>query len=100
MSALMLYGLVLLAGLVAAVSLGSVAFFNSKRPAGLEGAVRPSYLPQYGDSEHTPPAWDVGWTEQAERWNGRAAMLGILLSVLTEAIVGQSVLGFMFGIHR
>ncbi|MEN9246401.1 MAG: hypothetical protein Q6J78_06830 [Thermostichales cyanobacterium SRBZ-1_bins_19] len=42
----------------------------------------------------------MGWTEQAERWNGRAAMLGILLSVLTEAIVGQSVLGFMFGIHR
>jgi hypothetical protein len=99
MSPLALYGLLMLAGLVAALGLGSLAFFNSKRPAGLEGMLRPSYLPQYGEDEVTPPTWDAGWTEQAERWNGRAAMLGILASVITEALVGHSVLGFMFGIH-
>ncbi|GAB4218570.1 MAG: hypothetical protein OHK0012_28380 [Synechococcales cyanobacterium] len=96
---LLVYIVVMIAGAVAAVSLGSLAFFNSKRPAGMESSVRPAYLPQYGDRDDAPPAWEVGWTEQAELWNGRAAMLGIVASVVTEAIVGHSVLGFVFGIH-
>ncbi len=33
-------------GFVAAVALGSLAWFNSKRPAGWEDADRPGYVPK------------------------------------------------------
>lgn len=39
-----------------------------------------------------PNAFVFGWTEQAERWNGRLAMLGVTISVLTELVLGHSVL--------
>lgn len=42
---------VLALGFVAAVSLGSVAFYNSKRPAGWEGKERPSYIPKIDSDE-------------------------------------------------
>lgn len=32
-------------GFVAAVTVGSVAWYNSKRPAGWEGRERPSFIP-------------------------------------------------------
>jgi hypothetical protein len=35
--------------------------------------------------------WIPGWTEQAERWNGRLAMVGFVISIATEALVGHSV---------
>lgn len=44
------YG-VLLLGLVAAVTLGLVAFFNSKRPPGWEDAQRPSFIPKIETEE-------------------------------------------------
>jgi ABC-type proline/glycine betaine transport system permease subunit len=37
---------VLALGLLVAVPLGLVAFYNSKRPAGLEGTERPKYVPK------------------------------------------------------
>lgn len=40
-----------------------------------------------------PNAFVFGWNEQAERWNGRLAMLGFVISVATEWLVGYSVLG-------
>lgn len=46
------YG-VLLLGLVAAVTLGLVAFFNSKRPPGWEDAQRPGFIPKL-DPEDQP----------------------------------------------
>ncbi|MCG9893307.1 MAG: hypothetical protein MH252_19820 [Thermosynechococcaceae cyanobacterium MS004] len=42
---------VLALGFVAAVSLGSVAFYNSKRPAGWEGKERPNYVPKIDTDE-------------------------------------------------
>jgi hypothetical protein len=42
---------VLALGFVAAVSLGSVAFYNSKRPAGWEGKERPNYIPKIDSDE-------------------------------------------------
>jgi hypothetical protein len=42
---------VLALGFVAAVVLGSIAFYNSKRPVGWEDAKRPDYLPKIGDEE-------------------------------------------------
>ncbi len=50
------YG-VLLLGLVAAVSLGLVAWYNSKRPPGWETAERPSFIPKL-DLDEAPPAED------------------------------------------
>ncbi len=93
------YIAVMLGGLVAAVTLGSMAFFNSKRPAGWEGAARPRYVPQYGQDSEAPPEWEIGWTEKAERWNGRLAMVGFALSIAVEAIVGHSVLADAFGLR-
>ncbi len=45
--------LVLLVGFVAAVSIGSIAWFNSKRPSGWEGKDRPDYVPKV-DKEENP----------------------------------------------
>jgi hypothetical protein len=44
------YG-VLALGFFAAVSLGSIAFYNSKRPVGWEGKERPGYLPKIDTEE-------------------------------------------------
>lgn len=38
--------LVVVAGFVAAISLGSLAWYNSKRPPGWEGKKRPSIVPE------------------------------------------------------
>ncbi|UPM50865.1 chlorophyll a/b-binding protein [Synechococcus sp. A10-1-5-1] len=32
-----------------------------------------------------------GWTEQAERWNGRLAMLGFVIGLATELMTNQGV---------
>lgn len=34
-----------------------------------------------------------GFTEVAEKWNGRLAMLGFVLGVVTELITGTGILG-------
>ncbi len=34
----------------------------------------------------------MGWTPQAEIWNGRLAMLGFIISITVELITGHSVL--------
>ncbi|NJL87649.1 MAG: hypothetical protein HC886_19375 [Leptolyngbyaceae cyanobacterium SM1_1_3] len=40
------FTLVYVVGFVAAVSIGSVAWYNSKRPAGWEGKDRPDFVPE------------------------------------------------------
>ncbi|HEY9861354.1 MAG TPA: chlorophyll a/b-binding protein [Candidatus Obscuribacterales bacterium] len=48
----------------------------------------------------TPPtlddrnAWRLGFTPQAEVWNGRLAMLGFLAAALIELTSGQGFLHF------
>nr|WP_238718314.1 hypothetical protein [Petrachloros mirabilis] len=44
------YG-VLALGFVAAVTLGSIAFYNSKRPVGWEDKERPKVVPKVGDED-------------------------------------------------
>ena len=39
-------------GFIAAVSIGSIAWYNSKRPAGWEGQQRPDYIPEVNLSEN------------------------------------------------
>lgn len=41
-------------GFVSAIGLGSLAWFNSKRPAGWENAERPSYVPKMGKEDGSP----------------------------------------------
>ncbi len=36
--------------------------------------------------------WSWGWTQSAETWNGRIAMLAIVVVLLLEVITGQGVL--------
>ncbi len=42
---------VLAVGFVAAVTLGSIAFYNSKRPVGWENKERPSIVPKMGEDD-------------------------------------------------
>lgn len=46
-----LYAGVLGVGFIAAVSLGSIAFYNSKRPVGWENKDRPGFVPKVGEEE-------------------------------------------------
>ncbi|MBR8830055.1 MAG: hypothetical protein N5P05_003288 [Chroococcopsis gigantea SAG 12.99] len=41
-------------GFVAAVTIGSIAWYNSKRPVGWEDAKRPDYLPEIKDDTDPP----------------------------------------------
>lgn len=41
--------------------------------------------------DNTKTLW--GFTTAAESWNGRLAMLGIVLAVATEVLTGQGILG-------
>jgi hypothetical protein len=45
------FTLVYLVGFIAAVGIGSIAWYNSKRPAGWEDAERPNYIPEVEDPE-------------------------------------------------
>ena len=42
---------VLAVGFVAGVTIGSIAWYNSKRPPGWEDAERPNYIPKVGKDE-------------------------------------------------
>lgn len=44
-------------------------------------------------SENEPK---FGFTEFAEKWNGRLAMLGFVISIAVEFSTGQSFLGQLF----
>lgn len=39
-------------------------------------------------------AWKIGFTPQAEIWNGRLAMIGFVAALLTEILASQGVLHF------
>ena len=43
-----------------------------------------------------------GFTDQAERWNGRLAMLGFVLALATELLTGHGVIQQLGGLlpHR
>ncbi len=41
--------LIVFAGFLLAVTLGSIAWFNSKKPAGWENAETPDWIPKVGD---------------------------------------------------
>lgn len=46
-------------GFLTAVGLGSLAWFNSKRPAGWENAERPDYVPKVGEEKAPSSAGDT-----------------------------------------
>ncbi|MEY2748949.1 MAG: hypothetical protein RLZZ168_965 [Cyanobacteriota bacterium] len=39
-----------------------------------------------------------GFTDQAERWNGRLAMLGFVLALATELLTGRGVIQQLSGL--
>ncbi|ACK65722.1 conserved hypothetical protein [Rippkaea orientalis PCC 8801] len=43
--------IVYVVGFIAAVTIGSIAWYNSKRPAGWEDAQRPDFVPDLEDKE-------------------------------------------------
>lgn len=57
---------------------------SPKIPSRMDSAA----VAQYYDTTND---WIPGWTEQAERWNGRLAMLGLAISIGMEAALGHSV---------
>ncbi len=49
--------LVYVAGFIAAITIGSIAWYNSKRPPGSEGSQRPNFVPKI-EKEETPGIGD------------------------------------------
>ncbi|MBD2505444.1 photosystem II assembly protein Psb35 [Anabaena azotica] len=47
------FTLVYIVGFIAAVTIGSIAWYNSKRPVGWESKERPDFVPKV-DKEETP----------------------------------------------
>lgn len=47
-----------------------------------------------------PPVivWQWGWTRSAETWNGRIAMLSIIVILLLEVTTGRGVLSSLFSL--
>ncbi len=45
------FTLVYVVGFIAAVSIGSLAWYNSKRPAGWEDKERPDFVPKMGQED-------------------------------------------------
>lgn len=39
--------------------------------------------------------WNWGFTQSAENWNGRLAMIGFISAVILELTTGQGVLHFL-----
>jgi hypothetical protein len=46
---------VYIVGFIAAVTIGSIAWYNSKRPAGWEDTQRPDFLPEVKVTEDSSP---------------------------------------------
>lgn len=59
-------------------------------------------LSAYDRDRRTLPApvepWTWGWTKSAETWNGRIAMVAIIVILLLEATTGQSFLNNIMAI--
>lgn len=54
------------------------------------------------DRKVLPPPmlmWRWGWTKSAETWNGRIAMLALVLILLLEATTGQGVVTRLLQVH-
>ncbi|WP_186375861.1 photosystem II assembly protein Psb35 [Hyella patelloides] len=47
-------------GFIAAVSIGSIAWYNSKRPAGWENAQRPDFVPDMEDEKESSESQSSG----------------------------------------
>ncbi|MCL2931100.1 MAG: hypothetical protein MGG11_01995 [Trichodesmium sp. MAG_R03] len=47
---------VVVVGFLAAITIGSIAWYNSKRPAGWENAQRPDYIPKVTDKDENSEA--------------------------------------------
>lgn len=45
------FTLVYVVGFIAAVAIGSIAWYNSKRPAGWEGKERPGFIPEVSSTD-------------------------------------------------
>ena len=53
------------------------------------------------DRKVLPPpvlVWQWGWTRSAETWNGRIAMLSIIIILLLEVTTGQGVLSSLLSL--
>eukprot|EP01025_Chloroclados_australasicus_P039311 TRINITY_DN4062_c0_g4_i1.p1 TRINITY_DN4062_c0_g4~~TRINITY_DN4062_c0_g4_i1.p1 ORF type:complete len:477 (-),score=39.53 TRINITY_DN4062_c0_g4_i1:265-1695(-) len=56
-------------------------------------------LETYDSERRTLPApvvWKWGWTKSAETWNGRIAMIAVMLIIILEITTGQGVLTSLF----
>lgn len=69
----------------------SVSSLSSRRPAVAAPTRRPAAISMMADEK--PPKIPQGFTAFSELLNGRAAMIGFVLAVATEALTGKGVIG-------
>jgi hypothetical protein len=60
------FTLVYIVGLIVAVFVGLVAWYNSKRPPGWEGAERPRFIPKINTGEETTAKINDGGKERED----------------------------------
>ncbi len=66
---------------------------NTPNPTPVDPETMPKDTPSAESYKASANQFVWGWTPQAERWNGRLAMLGFVISILVEIATGHSVLG-------
>lgn len=77
---------------VGAMAVSNVEARQSLIPLGSVEELLATYDAQRRELPPPVTVWEWGWTKSAETWNGRAAMLAVLVLLLLEVSTGQGIL--------
>ncbi|XP_068653199.1 ferrochelatase-2, chloroplastic-like [Aristolochia californica] len=77
---------------VGAMAVSNLEARQSLIPLGSVEELLAAYDSQRRDLPSLVTVWEWGWTESAETWNGRAAMLAVLVLVVLEVTTGVGLL--------
>lgn len=69
-----------------------IAFLQSLVPLGSVEELLAAYDSQRRELPPPVAMWEWGWTKSAETWNGRAAMLAVLVLLVLEVTTGEGFL--------
>lgn len=72
--------------------IGGFDFLQSLVPLGSVEELLAAYDSQRRELPPPVTMWEWGWTKSAETWNGRAAMLAVLVLLVLEVTTGEGFL--------
>ncbi|XP_011011647.1 PREDICTED: ferrochelatase-2, chloroplastic-like isoform X3 [Populus euphratica] len=77
---------------VGAMAVSNIEARQSLVPLGSVGGLLAVYDSRRRELQSPVMVWEWGWTRSAETWNGRAAMLAVLVLLVLEVTTGQGFL--------